>query len=280
MVENRPWTTFVAHTILLIGVAVLAFPLWVAFVASTQSISDFNRIPMALLPGDHFFENYATVLSHGVASAGGVPVARMLINSLIMAFTVAIGKIAISLLSAYAIVYFRFPLRKLIFWLIFITLMLPIEVRIFPTFTVVANLGMLNSYAGLCIPLIASATGTFLFRQYFLTIPEELLEAARLDGAGPWRFFRDMLLPLSRNNIAALFVILFVYGWNQYLWPLLVTTDAAYDTIVIGIKRMIINSTPEWHLAMATAILALLPPIVVVVTMQRMWIRVMLDAEK
>jgi sn-glycerol 3-phosphate transport system permease protein len=282
MVEHRPRLTFLAHAVLILGVFVLAFPLWVAFVASTLSASDFNRIPMALMPGGHLLENYSTVLSQGMASAGAIPVARMMLNSLIMALAIAIGKIAISLLSAYAIVYFRFPFRKLIFWLIFITLMLPVEVRILPTYGVVADLGMLNSYAGLSIPLIASATATFLFRQYFLTIPEELLEAARLDGAGPWRFFRDVLLPLSRTNIAALFVILFIYGWNQYLWPLLVTTDPSYYTIVMGIQRMVTvaDATPQWQLVMATVILALLPPVVVVIGMQRLFIRGLVETEK
>lgn len=282
MVEHRPWLTFVAHVVLIFGAVVLAFPLWVAFVASTQSAADFNRIPMALVPGGHFIENYSTVLSQGMASAGAIPVASMLFNSLIMALTIAIGKIAISILSAYAIVYFRFPFRKLIFWLIFITLMLPVEVRILPTYGVVADLRMLNSYAGLTIPLIASATATFLFRQHFLTIPEELLEAARLDGAGPWRFFRDILLPLSRTNIAALFVILFIYGWNQYLWPLLVTTDPSYYTIVMGIQRMatVADATPQWQLVMATAILALLPPVVVVLGMQRLFVRGLIESEK
>jgi sn-glycerol 3-phosphate transport system permease protein len=282
MVEHRPWLTFLAHAVLILGAFVLAFPLWVAFVASTQSGADFNRIPMALLPGGHFLENYSMVLSQGMASAGAVPVATMMFNSLIMALTIAIGKIAISILSAYAIVYFRFPFRKLAFWLIFITLMLPVEVRILPTYGVVARLQMLNSYAGLTIPLIASATATFLFRQHFLTIPEELLEAARLDGAGPWRFFRDILIPLSRTNTAALFVILFIYGWNQYLWPLLVTTDPSYDTVVMGIQRMVTvaDATPQWQLVMATAILALLPPIVVVVGMQRLFIRGLIESEK
>jgi len=205
-----------------------------------------------------------------------------MMNSLIMALMIAIGKIAISLLSAYAIVYFRFPFRKLIFWLIFITLMLPVEVRILPTYQVVASLGMLNTYSGLAIPLIASATATFLFRQYFLTIPEELLEAARLDGAGPWRFFYDVLLPLSRTNIAALFVILFIYGWNQYLWPLLVTTEPSYYTIVMGIQRMVTvaDATPQWQLVMATVVLALLPPVVVVVGMQRLFIKGLVEIEK
>jgi sn-glycerol 3-phosphate transport system permease protein len=282
MVENRPWLTMFAHAVLILGVFVLAVPLWVAFVASTQSAVDFNRIPMSLLPGGHFIENYSTVLTNGMASAGAIPVARMMLNSLIMALAIALGKIAISLLSAYAIVYFRFPFRMPIFWLIFITLMLPVEVRILPSYGVVASLGMLNSYAGLSIPLIASATATFLFRQYFLTIPDELLEAARLDGAGPWRFFRDVLFPLSRTNIAALFVILFIYGWNQYLWPLLVTTDPSYYTIVMGIQRMVTvaDATPQWHLVMATVILALLPPVVVVLGMQRLFIRGLVETEK
>jgi sn-glycerol 3-phosphate transport system permease protein len=282
MVEHRPWLTLFAHAMLVFGACVMVFPLWVTFVASTQSAASFNQIPMPLVPGGHFFENYATVLRQGVASSGGVPVAIMMFNSLMMALLIATGKIAISLLSAYAIVFFRFPFRQLIFWLIFITLMLPVEVRILPTYSVVAELGMLDSYAGLTIPLIASATATFLFRQFFLTIPDELVEAARLDGAGPWRFFRDMLLPLSRTNIASLFVILFIYGWNQYLWPLLVTTKPAYYTIVMGIQRMVTvaDATPQWHLVMATTILALLPPVLVVIGMQRLFIRGLVETEK
>ena len=214
--------------------------------------------------------------------AGGVPVALMMLNSLIMALAIAIGKIAISLISAFAVVYFRFPFRMLCFWIIFITLMLPVEVRILPTFEVVANLGMLNSYAGLSIPLIASATATFLFRQFFLTVPDELTEAARMDGASPFRFFKDILLPLSRTNIAAIFVIMFIYGWNQYLWPLLVTTDASYTTIVMGIQRMInvADTQPQWHLAMATATLALAPPVIIVVVMQRLFVKGLVETEK
>jgi sn-glycerol 3-phosphate transport system permease protein len=282
MVERRPLLDLFAHAVLTLGVAILAFPIWVAFVASTQSSSAFNSIPMPMLPGGHLIENYSTVLAQGIASAGAAPVAGMLLNSLVMALLIAVGKIAISLLSAYAIVYFKFPFRKLIFWLIFITLMLPVEVRILPTYRVVADLHMLNSYAGLAIPLIASATATFLFRQFFLTVPEELLEAARLDGAGPWRFFRDVLLPLSRTNIAALFVILFIYGWNQYLWPLIVTTDPNYYTIVMGIQRMVTvaDATPQWHLVMATVILACLPPVLVVIVMQRLFVKGLVETEK
>jgi sn-glycerol 3-phosphate transport system permease protein len=205
-----------------------------------------------------------------------------MVNSLVSALVIAIGKIAISLLSAFAIVYFRFPLRQLFFWMIFVTLMLPVEVRILPTYKVVSDLGMLNTYAGLTVPLIASATATFLFRQFFLTIPDELVEAARIDGAGPMRFFRDVVLPLSRTNIAALFVILFIYGWNQYLWPLLVTTDENMYTTVIGIKRMITggDAATEWNLVMATAMLAMLPPALVVILMQKWFVKGLVDTEK
>jgi sn-glycerol 3-phosphate transport system permease protein len=233
-------------------------------------------------PGDRFFENYATVLGAGVADAGGIPVGTMLFNSLVMALTIAIGKIAISLIAAFAIVYFDFPFRMACFWIIFITLMLPVEVRILPTFAVVANLGMLNSYVGLSLPLIASATATFLFRQFFLTVPEELAEAARIDGAGPLKFFKDILLPLSRTNVAALFVILFIYGWNQYLWPLLVTTDESFYTVVMGIQRMTqaAESLPLWHLVMATTMLAMLPPVIVVVVMQKLFVKGLVETEK
>jgi sn-glycerol 3-phosphate transport system permease protein len=235
-----------------------------------------------MLPGPHLVENYARMLTNGLSSAGAPPVWLMLINSTVMALTIAIGKIAISIISAYAIVYFKFPFRLLAFWMIFITLMLPVEVRIMPTFKVVADLGLLNSYAGLTIPLIASATATFLFRQFFLTIPDELMEAARVDGAGPLKFFRDILLPLSRTNIAALFVILFIYGWVQYLWPLLVTTDSRYYTIVMGIKRLAASADadPYWNLVMAAVMLAMLPPVLVIIFMQRLFVKGLVETEK
>jgi sn-glycerol 3-phosphate transport system permease protein len=206
----------------------------------------------------------------------------MLVNSFIMAVLITVGKIAISIISAYAIVWFRFPFRVLAFWLIFITLMLPVEVRILPTFKVVADFGMLNSWAGLTLPLIASATATFLFRQFFMTLPEELVEAARIDGAGPLRFFRDMLLPLSRTNIAALSVILFIYGWVQYLWPTLVTTDPKYYTIVMGIRRLVsvAEAEPQWNFVMAAVILAMLPPVLVVIFMQRLFVKGLIETEK
>ncbi|MCV2401766.1 sn-glycerol-3-phosphate ABC transporter permease UgpE [Marinomonas sp. C2222] len=282
MIENRPWLTFVSHLSLLFGIALVALPVWVALVASTHPTSAFGAGHIPLWFGDQALQNWGSVLFDNAGSGVDVPVWYMMLNSLIMALGITIGKILISLLSAYAIVYFRFPFRHLCFWVIFITLMLPVEVRIVPTYEVVANLNMLNSYAGLTLPLIASATATFLFRQCFMSIPGELVEAARIDGAGPIRFFFDILLPLSRTNIAALFVIMFIYGWNQYLWPLIVTTDDAYYTLVMSIKRMLSvdNGDVEWNRVMVTTLLAMLPPIAVVVGMQKLFVKGLVDAEK
>jgi len=281
MIENRPFLTFVTHAVLILGVAIVAFPVFVTFIASTHTADEVLQAPMSLLPGSHFVDNYLTALSQG-AGESSAGVGRMMLNSLISALVIAVGKIAISLLSAFAIVYFRFPLRTFFFWMIFVTLMLPVEVRILPTYKVVSDLRMLDSYAGLTIPLIASATATFLFRQFFLTIPEELAEAARIDGAGPMRFLWDVVIPLSRPNIAALFVILFIYGWNQYLWPLLVTTQEEMYTAVIGIKRMITggDAATEWNLVMATAMLAMVPPALVVILMQKWFVKGLVDTEK
>ena len=279
MIERRPGLTILSHIILLSGIAIVAFPLYITFVASTVTQGEIMRPPLPLVPGPHLIDNYTRALFEG--SSKVIPVGLMMLNSLVMALVIAIGKIAISLTSAFAIVYFRFPFRMLCFWTIFITLMLPVEVRILPTFEVVANLGLLNSYGGLTIPLIASATATFLFRQFFMTIPDELLEAARIDGAGPMRFFRDVVLPLSRTNIAALFVILFIYGWNQYLWPLLITTDKDMNTIVMGISQMIgVDDFTDWPAVMATAMLAMLPPVAIVIFMQRLFIKGLVETEK
>ncbi len=281
MVERRRGLTFMTHAILAIGVIVLAFPIYVAFVASTHSLQAVLQVPMPLLPGEHLVDNYLQAMFGG-AKAVGVPVGRMMLNSLVMAVGITLGKIAISIVSAYAIVYFRFRFRMLVFWTIFITLMLPVEVRILPTYKVVSDLGMLDTYSGLTIPLIASATATFLFRQFFMTVPDELAEAARVDGAGPLRFFVTILLPLSRTNIAALSVILFIYGWNQYLWPLLITTDENMYTMLIGINRMLAvgDSQAEWPIIMATAILAMLPPVAVVLVMQRQFVKGLVETEK
>jgi sn-glycerol 3-phosphate transport system permease protein len=278
MVERRGSSLWLTHLLLIIGVLIVFFPIWLAFVASTVTQPEIAQPPMPLWPGDQFIENYRRALFQGV----NVPVATMLFNSLLMAMGIAIGKIIISLLSAFAIVYFRFPGRTTFFWLIFLTLMLPVEVRIVPTYEVVAGFGMLNSYQGLILPLIASATATFLFRQFFLTVPDELAEAARVDGARPMRFFIDILLPMSRTNIAALFVILFIYGWNQYLWPLLITTDPDMNTIVMGLKQMFPSGddTADWPVIMATSILAMIPPVIVVISMQRLFIRGLVDSEK
>ncbi|MDQ2780909.1 MAG: sn-glycerol-3-phosphate ABC transporter permease UgpE [Pseudomonadota bacterium] len=287
MVENRPLATAVSHLVLILGVIVIAFPLYITFIASTQSAEAIvQSVPMSLLPGGEFIHNYqralfgATSGNTGNLSTG--PVGHMLWVSFVTAMVIAVGKIAISLLSAFAVVYFRFPLRNLVFWMIFITLMLPVEVRILPTYKVVSDLGMLNTYAGLTVPLIASATATFLFRQFFLTVPDELVEAARIDGAGPMRFFWDVLLPLSKTSIAALFVIQFIYGWNQYLWPLLMTTSEDMYPVVLGIKRMIAggDSATDWNIVMATAILAMVPPALVVILMQKWFVKGLVDTEK
>ncbi|HMO46212.1 MAG TPA: sn-glycerol-3-phosphate ABC transporter permease UgpE [Rubrivivax sp.] len=283
MVERRPLLTLLAHLVLLLGVLAVALPVYITFVASTRSNDEIIHPPMPMTPGSHLIENYRGVLEGTREGQGSkAPVARMMWISLVTALVIAIGKIVISLLSAFAIVYFRFPFRQACFWAIFVTLMLPVEVRIAPTYKVVADLGMLNTYAGLTVPLIASATATFLFRQFFMTVPDELVEAARVDGAGPMRFFKDVLLPLSSTSIAALFVIQFIYGWNQYLWPLLVTTDESMYPVVIGIKRMISggDAQTEWSAVMATAMLAMIPPAIVVMLMQKWFVKGLVDAEK
>lgn len=282
MVERRPFADFVAYTILSFGVLLVAFPVYLAVIASTHDAATVVRGNMPLLPGEHTIENYYRAIFVGGSRLAKEPVGTMLMNSFITAIGIAVGKILISILSAYAIVYYRFPFRKTAFWIIFITLMLPVEVRIYPTYKVVADLRLLDTYGGLILPLIASATGTLLFRQFFMTVPEELLEASRIDGAGPFRFFKDTLLPLSVTTMAALFVIQFIYGWNQYLWPLLITTQDSMQTIVTGIKKMLTTTDElaEWQLAMATAVLAMLPPVAVVIFMQRLFVRGLVETEK
>mgnify|MGYP000514667242 CR=1 FL=1 len=282
MIDRSPWLNFLSHAVMVLGVAVVAFPLYLAFVASTHTPDTIVQAPMPLLPGGHMWESYKAALFGAGKLGSNTTAAHMMWVSFVVAMVITVGKIAISLLSAFAIVYFRFPLKMLCFWAIFLTLMLPVEVRILPTYKVVADLGLLNSYAGLTLPLIASATATFLFRQFFLTVPDELVEAARIDGAGPMRFFLDILVPLSRTSIAALFVIQFIYGWNQYLWPLLVTTSEDMYPVVIGIKRMLAGGDAgnEWNIVMATALLAMLPPAFVVVVMQRWFVKGLVDTEK
>jgi sn-glycerol 3-phosphate transport system permease protein len=281
MVERKPLLDWLAHGILVLGVLAVALPIWIAFVGSTHTLDAIIASPMPIWPGGELWANYSQVLSVGGTSGTRAPVLRMLGVSFVIASLIAVGKIILALISAFALVYFRFRFKQLAFWLIFITLMLPLEVRISPTYQVVSSLSMLNSYTGLTLPLLASATATFLMRQFFMTIPDELVEASRMDGASPMRFFWDVLLPLSRTNIAALFVIMFIYGWNQYLWPLLISTEERYYPIVIGIKQMIsAESQVEWQLVMTTAILALIPPVVVVIAMQRWFVKGLVDAEK
>jgi len=283
MVERRHWfSDVVPHVILIMGVLLMAFPVWLAFVGSTWDASTVANGQMPLYPGPYGVENYTRALVQGGKSSSGEPVGMMMMNSFIMAITIAVGKIAISIVSAYSVVYFRFRFRMLAFWLIFMTLMLPVEVRIYPTYKVVADLGLLDTYAGLAVPLIASATATLLFRQFFMTIPDELIEASKIDGAGPYKFFIDTVLPLSITTIAALFVIQFIYGWNQYLWPLLITTKPNMQTIVLGIKKMLVtqDAITEWQIAMATAVLAMLPPVLVVLVMQKLFVRGLVETEK
>jgi len=285
MIERRPLAIFLSHMIVMVGVLIVAFPVVLALVATTQTSEQIvQSFPMSMVPGDNFWSSFNQALFGGQTAKGNTlpAVAPMLWVSLVSAVIISVGKIAISLLSAFAIVYFRFPFRNLIFWMIFITLMLPVEVRILPTYAVVSSLGMLDTYAGLTLPLIASATATFLFRQFFLTVPDELVEAARMDGAGPMRFFLDVLLPLSRTSIAALFVIQFIYGWNQYLWPLLVTTREDMYPIVMGIRRLMAggDASTEWNVVMATAILAMVPPTMIVILMQKWFVKGLVDTEK
>ncbi|HDL8055465.1 TPA: sn-glycerol-3-phosphate ABC transporter permease UgpE [Yersinia enterocolitica] len=281
MIENRRGLDIFCHVMLIIGVLLILFPLYVAFVAASLDDTQVFQVPMTLIPGPHLWQNISHIWHAGVGN-NSAPFGLMLFNSFVMAFAITVGKITVSMLSAYAIVYFRFPLRNLFFWLIFLTLMLPVEVRIFPTIQVIANLNMLDSYTGLTLPLMASATATFLFRQFFMTLPDELLEAARIDGAGAMRFFWDIVLPLSKTNLAALFVITFIYGWNQYLWPILITSDASMGTAVAGIRSMISSSgaPTQWNQVMAAMILTLIPPVVVVLLMQRWFVRGLVDSEK
>ncbi len=281
MIENRRGLTIFSHTLLILGIIVILFPLYVAFVAATLDNEAVFQTPMTLIPGTHLLENMSYIWTHGVG-ANSAPFGLMLFNSFVMALVITLGKITVSMLSAFAIVWFRFPLRNLFFWIIFITLMLPVEVRIFPTVEVIANLKMLDSYTGLTLPLMASATATFLFRQFFMTLPDELMEAARIDGASPMRFFRDIVLPLSKTNLAALFVITFIYGWNQYLWPLLIISDVNLGTAVAGIKGMMSSGegSTQWNQVMAAMLLTLIPPVIIVLVMQRAFVRGLVDSEK
>ena len=276
--RRRPfdWGAVAVHALLLACVAVIAFPLYYALVISTQTVEEVIARPPILRPSGNMLQNYLDAWNRS-------HMARLLWNSAIVAVVSAAGKIAISMLSAFAIVYFNFRGRSVAFWMIFITLLLPVEVRIMSTYEVIGNLGWLNSYAGLTVPLMASATATFLFRQFYLTVPNELVEAAQLDGVGPMRFLWSFLLPLSWANIAALFVVLFIYGWNQYLWPLMITNTEAMRVVVIGLQDLIPRTgthIPEWNVMMAAAMMALLPPVAVILLMQRWFVKGLIESEK
>ncbi|MCE0723554.1 MULTISPECIES: sn-glycerol-3-phosphate ABC transporter permease UgpE [Legionella] len=261
----------IQHSFLCFFVILMLLPVYLALVAASNDGSAMMQSHIPIVPGSLLFKNLKAVMTEGLSVTGGEPITSMLLNSFFMAIAIALGKIVFALGSAFALVYFDFPFKKLCFALIFTTMMLPIEVRIVPTFQVVASFGLLNSFTGLTLPLFVSATGTFLFRQFFKTIPSELVDAAKLDGAGAVRFFFDIVLPLSKTQVASLFVILFVYGWNQYLWPLVITTESKMATVVMGIRYLagVADQVPQWHYIMAVALIALIPPCMVVMLMQR-----------
>ncbi|MEQ8334744.1 sn-glycerol-3-phosphate ABC transporter permease UgpE [Nisaea sp.] len=272
------------HLILIFGVLFLLLPIWVVFASSTHRPETILNQGLQFWIGDYFWETYSAVLFDNTGFTEAVNAVLMLKNSLILGLGFSVGKILISTIAAYAIVYFRFPAGSFFFWIIFSSLLLPLEVRIIPSYEVVSKLGMLNSYTGLILPLIASATATFFFRQFYKSVPEEILEAARIDGAGPFRFFVDILLPLSKTMIAAIFIIMFVVGWNQYLWPILMTTDESYFTVVMGIKQILNdlegNRIPQYNKALALSFLAMLPPVMVVLIFQRWFVKGLVESEK
>lgn len=273
--RRRDWTKVLVHALLILSILLIGFPLYYAFVISTQSMDEATRTPQKLWPSTYLWENYAKIWNR-------LDMGRLLVNSTIVALAVSLGKIAISIISAFAIVYFNFRGKQLFFWMIFVTLMLPVPVRIISTYQVISQLGWVDTYLGLTIPLIASATATFLFRQFYLTIPDELVDAAKIDGSGPLRFLWSILLPNSGANIAALFVVMFIYGWNQYLWPLMVTNSEKMKVVVVGIASTIPSGTqpPEWNLVMAVAMMALIPPVLVVLLMQRYFMHGLIETEK
>lgn len=281
MTEHSRFRRVLPHVFLWMSIVVIVFPIWLVFVASTRTTPEIMSAPMPLLPGSHLLENYRRAILEGTQNLGASAFVMMK-NSLVMALGISIGKIVVSLLAAFAIVFFDFRLRSFCFWSIFVTLMLPVEVRIMPTYKVISDLGLLNSYAGLILPMIVSATAVFLFRQFFLSVPREIAEAAQIDGAHPMQFFARILAPMTRTPIAAMFVIQFIYGWNQYLWPLLITTKQEYYTLLIGINRMLSGADVqiEWQIVMATTLLAMVPPAAVVIVMQKQFVSGMTDTEK
>jgi sn-glycerol 3-phosphate transport system permease protein len=281
MIEHSKLRRAMPHVFLWLAIIVIIFPIWLVFDASTHTNAEVLSAPMPLLPGSHALENYRRALTEGNRAIGASALV-MIKNSLIMALGISVGKIVISLLAAFAIVFFDFKLRKICFWAIFITLMLPVEVRIMPTYKVISDLHLLNTYAGLILPMVVSATAVFLFRQFFMSLPREIAEASQIDGASPMAFFTEILIPMTRTPIAAMFVIQFIYGWNQYLWPLLITTKESFYTLFIGINKLIsgTDTNIEWQIGLATVMLAMLPPIIVVIIMQKQFVAGMTDTEK
>ena len=277
-------TKFLDHVILLFGVFLMMAPVVVAFMTSTHDAVDVHMNGLQVTWGGHFTDTYKDMLTKKGGFTGEVTGARMVMNSFILGIGFATGKVILSMLAAYAIVYFRFRLGVVFFWMIFTTLLLPLEVRILPSYEVMTKLGLVNTYTGLIVPLLASATGTFYFRQFFKSVPDELLEAARIDGAGPFKFFFDILVPLSKTMIAAIFIIMFVYGWNQYLWPMLMTNEEGFYTLVRGIKQILLvwvgSQIPEYNQAFALAILAMLPPVLIVVIFQSWFIKGLTESDK
>ena len=306
MVEKTPILDTLTYLFLMLGIVVVGFPIIYTIIAATLPIEEVSKVPMPLIPGDQFWVNIQEAWTRG-------DLGTQLFNSFIMAAGITFGKIVVSMIGAFSIVYFDYRFRTVAFVAVFCTLMLPVEVRILPTYEMAANLfgplqpvwdalhlnglvswiagheievalewSLLDSYTGLILPLVASATCTFLFRQFFLTVPEELCEAAKMDGASAMTFLRKILLPLSKTNIAALVVIEFVYGWNQYLWPLLITTNPKMTTAIIGLQHLIPSpeDIPEWNIALAGALIVMLPPILVVLFMQRWFVKGLVDPEK
>ncbi len=287
-VAHRPrkirWHAIGDHLVLILGSLLMILPPLLALTTASHDAVTIHREGLQLTLGDDLGKNFHAAMFEKGGFTQTVDGTLMLMNSLILGIGFAVGKIVISMMAAYAIVYFRLRFATLAFWVIFTTLLLPLEVRILPSYEAIQKLGLTNTYTGLIVPLIASATGTFFFRQFFMSVPEELAEAARIDGAGPWKFFIDILVPLSRTMIAAIFIIMFVFGWNQYLWPTLITTDESFFTLVRGIKQIVLSYTdgqiPEHGQALALAIVAMIPPVAIVIFFQNWFVKGLTESDK
>jgi len=277
-------SVIVDHSVLIIGSIFMITP--VLMLLQMTSVPDLINMKTgpSLMIGDQLDDNFYKAMFKADGFSGANTGMRMLWNSMVLGFGFAAGKIVLGMMAAYAIVYFRMRFATFAFWIIFTTLLLPLEVRILPSYEIVQSLGMLNTYQGLIIPLVASATATFFFRQYFRSIPEELVEAARIDGAGPFKFFVDILVPLSKTMIAAMFIIMFVYGWNQYLWPTMITTEENMFTLVRGIKQITQalegTNLPEYGRSNMLALIAILPPVLIVIFFQSWFVKGLTESDK